>query len=561
VKAKLIVAVVGSLLPAAGAVTDAWGQVALPGTAQPGQIERQFEKPPEPTARPKEITIPAARREPPPEAETIRFVLNQLTVENVTMYSAGALQSIYADLLGKEVTLGGIYRIADALTARYRNDGYILSQVIVPAQTVERGALRLQAVEGYIAQVRVEGGSAAMNARVRKYAEKIRRVHPLTAGALERYVLLVNDIPGVQARAVLMPATTPGASDLLLQLSQDNYAAAFSSDTRGSKAQGRQRVFGDVDMSSLLGASSLTQLLGVTTLDPELFYILLGHEQLLGTEGGMIAIAGSYAYSRPQELALIPLELMTKSRTMTLTYTHPLVRSRTRNLYLRGTLSAFDSTSTVFGVKDTADSIRALRLGLTYDASDGLRGVNIVDLEFSQGISELGASRNGDLFLSRPGGRSDFRRTALYAARLQSLPRQWSVAAAINAQYALTDLLAPELFSVGGEQFGRGYDFAEILNDHGVAAKLDLRYSHTWSGKSTASLMPYAFFDFGQVWQRRRVLGLDLGKQSITSSGVGIRLGVGRHLWSFVEFAKPLSAVVGQTKNRNGRVYAGLSTQ
>src|SRR5688572_24352478 len=85
--------------------------------------------------------------------------------------------------------------------------------------------MRLQAIEVYIADVRVEGGDTALNARVRGYAEKIRAVRPLTIGALERYVLLVNDIPGVQARAVLMPGATLGASDLVLQLSQRGYAA------------------------------------------------------------------------------------------------------------------------------------------------------------------------------------------------------------------------------------------------------------------------------------------------------------------------------------------------
>ena len=116
------------------------------------------------------------------------------------------------------MTLADIYKIVDSLTARYRNDGYILSQVVVPAQSVEHGVIRLQAIEGYIADVRVEGGDADLRARVGRYGEKIRAIRPLTAAALERYVLLLNDLPGVRVHAVLAPASTPGASELVLQV-------------------------------------------------------------------------------------------------------------------------------------------------------------------------------------------------------------------------------------------------------------------------------------------------------------------------------------------------------
>jgi hemolysin activation/secretion protein len=207
--------------------------------------------------------------------------------------------------------------------------------------------------------------------------------------------------------------------------------------------------------------------------------------------------------------------------------------------------------------------VRALRFGLTYDAGDALGGVNIADFEFSQGIAGLGASNDGDEYLSRQAGRADFRRVALYAARLQSLPSNWSVVVGVNAQYAFTELLSPELFGFGGEQFGRGYDFAELLNDHGAAMKLDLRYSHTWnrgSGNLTPTLMPYGFVDAGQVWQRTPYPGID-GTQSAVSAGVGTSLNFGGRISSFVEFARPLTRVVGQESDRDGRIYAGISIQ
>ncbi len=549
---------IASVLGLSLAGTESWAQVR-PGTAQPGQVERQFERPPEPTVQGGTITIPASSQQAPANAEGIRFVLNQVTIDGGTIYKADDLRKVYAASLGKEVTLAQIYGIVDTLTARYRNDGYILSQVIVPAQAVEGGSVRLQVVEGYIADVRVDGGSAALRGRALQYANRIKGSRPLTAGALERNVLLLNDLPGVQAHAVLAPGNTPGAAQLVLQLSQKRVGVSASADSRGSKAQGRQRIFADVDLNNLLG-SSLTEVREVTTGSPELSYTALSHDQFSGSQGGKFSVAGSYVYSKPQELSFIPLDLTTKSQTVTLTYSQPLIRSRSRNLYVRASFGGFDSRSTIFGIQDTTDRLRAARLGLTLDAGDGLGGVNIVDLEYSHGIKGIGASENGSEYLSRPTGRVDFQKATIYAARMQSLPKSWSFVLAANGQYAFTDLLAPELFSVGGEQFGRGYDASELLDDHGAALKLDLRYSHSWGSTRPTTLTPYAFGDAGQVWPRTKFPGLDY-TQTLVSAGFGVRLTVGRRLSGFAEFAKPLDGVVGQESSRDPRVFAGVSIQ
>ena len=105
--------------------------------------------------------------------------------------------------------------------------------------------------------------------------------------------------------------------------------------------------------------------------------------------------------------------------------------------------------------------------------------------------------------------------------------------------------------------FGRGYDASELLNDHGVAGKVDLRYLHTW-GRSL--LMPYGFVDWGRLWQRTKFAGID-DSQTATSAGFGIRVGMGSQLSSFIEFAKPLNRDVSQENNREPRIFAGVSIQ
>jgi hemolysin activation/secretion protein len=531
------------------------GQV--PGQVQPGQIERQFQRPPEPRTQPGELHVPAPSQQPPANAAEIKFTLAGIAIEGATVYPGPVLQAYYQKYLNREVSLADVYAVAAALTARYRNDGYILSQVIVPAQSIEGGRVRLQAVEGYVARIVIEGDVDARRELVAAYADKIKATRPLTAAALERYLLLMNDLPGAFARATVVASKTEqGASDLLVQFSQRRARGGLSVDNRGGEALGPVRWSADLELDSALGLQERTGIRIVSTLNRELDYLSLTHDEQIGSEGGKLGFLVSFVRSIPDESAsFIPLNLQTKSDSGALTYSYPLIRSRSQNLYLRGGLSALDGSTQLFGVTDTRDRIRALRLGATYDLADRYRGVNIVDVEIGQGLRGLGASRAGDPDLSRANGKPDFTKLTFYAARLQSVAARWSVLGAVNAQYAASDLLAPELFSFGGEQFGRGYDPSELVGDHGAAMKLELRYTNALD--SGFGYTGYGFYDAGFVRQRTPA-GLD-ASASGASAGFGLRFNLGRSLSGFIELAKPLTKPVAAEGDRDPRGYAGLS--
>jgi hemolysin activation/secretion protein len=313
-------------------------------------------------------------------------------------------------------------------------------------------------------------------------------------------------------------------------------------------------------MDSLAGIGSRTELRTVTTFNSELAYVAMSHDEYIGVHGGKISVAASYVYSRPKELSVVPLNLQTSSETANVTYSQPIFRRRSHNLYVHGGVSAFNSITNVFGIRDTEDRVRSASVGLTLDGADRFGGVSVVDLAFSQGLKGLGATRAGDQLLSRSTGRADFRKATLYAQRLQSLSPRWSVLVGLNGQFAATDLLASEMFSFGGELFGRGYDPSVLLNDHGVATKIDLRYSQTWSGPRPVTLTPYVFGDTGKVWQRTRIPGID-ASATAASAGGGVRLNIGTTYSAFAEVGKPFNAIVGQDPRRSARVYAGVTVR
>jgi hemolysin activation/secretion protein len=531
----------------------------LPGILQPGQIEQQFKPEPKIRAGQPARMIAAEPDQPLPfNAGDIQFPLTRIVIEGATVYSESALRRVYQNHLGSTVSLADIYQIAAALTAKYRNDGYILSRVIVPVQSIENGEVRLKAVEGYVADITVKGVDGDRRKRVDRYAERIKKSRPLKMSVLERYLLLINDLPGAFAQATINPSQRePGASDMTVEFTQNKIQWGLSADNRGGESLGPIRVAGNLSLNSVMGLQESTTFRVVSSGDRKLTFASLVHEEKIGANGGNLNLSASMVRAKPKEMMFIPLNLETSSQTAALTYSYPLFRSRSGNLSLRGSVSAHDGKTHIFDIEDTRDRIRAFRIGATYDKADAWQGINLLDIEISQGVRGMGSSDNHDMMLSRPNGRVDFTKATLYAARLQSLMPRWALLTAVNAQYAWSNLLSSELYSFGGEQFGRGYEPSELVGDHGIAGKMELRFTDALSIGVPSSYTVYGFYDVGIVYQRSS--GGSDHTESAASAGLGLRMSLGPHVSCYAEMAKPLTRDVSAEGNRHARGYGGVS--
>src|SRR5690606_20332695 len=121
---------------------------------------------------------------------------------------------------GLEVTLADVFELVNGITRRYAEAGYALSIAVLPAQRIEGGVVTIAVVEGFIDEIHFTGDALVdehgVDSRyIRGYAERLRASRPLRTADLERYLLLINDLPGVTARATLRASSTvPGASTM-----------------------------------------------------------------------------------------------------------------------------------------------------------------------------------------------------------------------------------------------------------------------------------------------------------------------------------------------------------
>lgn len=546
-----------------GSGARAHAQAPLPGPAEPGQIPRRLEPQPEirPPVRPIERLERDAAR-PPANAAEIRFVLRGVIVEGATVYRPDEFLPLYESMLAKDISLLDIYILADQISAKYRNDGYILSQAIVPPQTIREGIVHIQAIEGFIDNIFIEGEVKGRHDLLRDITAHLLLSRPLHVRDLERYVLLVDDLPGVKANAVLRPSQTPGASDLYLLLAHKSVSAYALADNRGSRYVGPIQGNVGADLNSAFGLYERTSMRGVVTGQTrELRFFDIEHEEVVNAEGARLKLQASHGHARPG-FTLKSSHITSTVATLGLDASYPVIRSRVENVLLGARFAArnIDSDQERGTSKLSEDRIRVAAARASYDFTDQFLGpgVNLIAMEISQGLDVLGARESGSVNLSRATGRSDFTKVTTDLQRLQGLGPGWSVQLAATGQYALAPLLASEEFTFGGARFGRAYDPAELTGDHGLAGKAELRYGRETGMPGLTGFQLYGFYDAGVVWNIDA--GTSDNPKSGTSAGFGARLNFGEAVSASVEIAFPLTSNVAAAgdQGESARIFFSL---
>lgn len=545
-------------------VPDAASSVADPGRADRNLRERIAVPNVAPDIQVKDIATGRA----PAGADSVRFTLKDLRLEGVTAYNEAQLRPVYDGALGQTISLADLYKIAADLTAKYRNDGYILTQIVVPPQTIESGTAKLQVVEGTIDQITVQGGPEETKALplMRQYAAQInRKGGPLNVKDLERSLLLINDLPGVSARSIIAPsASKPGAADLTILVERDPYDAFLGIDNYGSRYLGRWEASAGGSINSQIFHAN-EKFSGQVVYAPhgpitdhELAYIAGSYWTPIGAHGTNFEAFYSYTDTEPG-LELRDFDVKGRSHFVSLTLKHPCIRTRNLNFISRISFDGRNVESENNIPDDREDNIRALRAGGRLEFVDGLLsgGVNTVDLEVAKGLSILGASDKGDADLTRPEGDPQFFKFEAEAQRLQRLTQQVNLLVGVKGQLSNDAQLSAEEFGVGGSAYGRGYDPSEIVGDDGIAGKIELQWNPVWQTSWMTSGQVFGFWDAGKVWNDDSTTSSDV--ESLASTGLGFRADLVQDIQTEVFVAVPLTRKVQGERDDDARLYMSLS--
>lgn len=478
-----------------------------------------------------------------------------VTFEGATAFPMSRLGALAGGLTGPAVPLSALEEARAAIVSLYRGEGYAF--VTADALLGADGTLRFRIAEGFISEVRLDGDIGPAGTQVLRFLNRLLNIQPLDVAALERQLLLAQDIPGITIRTVLRPAgTAPGALSLVAQVSRQAISGYLTADNRGPRFAGREQGLAAVQFNAFTEFGERTELALFYARGSTQVFGQASVQAFIGGSGLQVRLYAGRGAARPSGvLRGIGFEGETTTAGIALSY--PVIRQRSQTLNVIG---GFDLLESEVRVEDGAgqtqllarDSLRVLRLGAEWTVFDLLLGesrpaTNFLLARGSQGIAGLGATASDAPDASRLGARSGFTKFNAELTRTQALFAPWqgalvSLQGTIAGQWSNDLLPLSEKFYLGGNRLGRGFFAGEVTGDRAIAlsAELQLATQHEVTAfGASLRLRPlyYTFYDHGRTFENRDT---DPDRR-LSSIGMGVRVQVNERFEAQIEGVRRLT--------------------
>ena len=509
--------------------------------------------------KPRLPTPKLAQPAPPPADPTPLFVLRHVSIVGATAIPHDRLATAYQPYIGRKVSQADLAAIAAGISDAYRAAGFHLSRAIVPPQDIANGTIRVQVIEGSITAIDLKG-EGAEEFGVRGMLAPVLAEQPSRLATLERKLLLINSRPGVRILDTALEEIghASGRFRLTVFIKTWHVYASLGIDNLGATAVGPWEGYATVAYNSLARpGDTLAVNLSTTPNDPrELAYARLSYDTPIGNDGVRVGASAFYSDVWPGDYRHAYADNTTTEGLQLRASIAPL-QSQRASLTVT---TALDVTNVwendIFG-PIYSDRIRTFSLTSDSRLQDNFGGTNYLTATWRQGLNILGASTDGDNFVSHWGASPSFTVINAWFTRYQALTDAWSLKIAGAGQWASGPLYLSQQFYLGGAAFGRGYGAAETSGDNGMAGTLELRFDQKLNSRYLGGYQLYGFVDSGVAWN----YGFNYTDgTSLVSVGGGVRFFLINNTQADLAVAMPLSYRVPDNPGRDVRVLFSLTS-
>lgn len=445
---------------------------------------------------------------PQPEVENVRQPLAdsgvRVTVKGFTftgyegVVAERTLQELVAGAVGTSLTFGDLQSLVEKINAYLKGKGWFLARAYLPKQDVTSGMIEIAIIQGKSdTSLTITRSSTTRihDETVRAIAQRaIRPGQALNEQCLERAIILMNDLPGISARASLSPGTTPGSTSIQLDVTEGPLlSGVIWGDNQGNRYTGSGRGNGMVNVNDPFRYGD------------QLSLLLNGSEGLIQgraaysfplSPGGLranLAYTGMH-YELIGDLAYLDSE--GQSHIVNIGISYPLLRSRTVNVVttLGYEYKHLTDSAAAIDIRDKQLSSGTISLnGDSYDAfgGGGTIGWNagVTSGNLHESIADIGITRT----------QGTYSRINLGLARLQRLAERLALNLSWSAQLSLDNLDSSEKFILGGPNGVRAYPVGEAPGDEGHLLNIDLRYDLPLPVVNMGLLQLTGFYDAGKI--------------------------------------------------------------
>lgn len=438
------------------------------------------------------------------------------------------LQLLIVESLGKKVGFNELQAVADTVSNFYRGKGYFVARAYLPQQEIKDGIVEISVLEGAIGanNVKQEGSVRTQAGVIQGILDANAPVGSIVhEKALERAVLLVNDLPAIDATVSLDPGAQTGQTNVTLTANEGKlFTASVDIDNHGNRVTGDIRLGTTLNFNSPLGLGDQATL-RLMHSNEDLALIRAAYQVPVGNQGMRVGGSISRVVFKAQPIAgLTPAG---DSTNITAFIQYPLERQRDRSIFLNANFDNKQQTNRN-GINVGERELNVLTLGATLQSRDSLGGggVNFANAGLGLGRLSIKDALGATADAAGPQAAGGFSKLGLQLSRIQRLNGTFSFFGGLNAQYAWNNLDSAEKFSLGGAQGVRGYAPGEATGDMGYVAQLELRADLPSAGAT--QWQAFAFYDHGGMRQdQTRYAGSAIGNTfayTLDSAGIGMNV-------------------------------------
>ena len=425
----------------------------------------------EPQIRIEKETSPAL-----PGAAAVSVLVNDLQFTGNHVYSAGELLKIARFTPGSQLTLSELQSMAARITENYRSKGYFVARAYLPAQDISSHVVTIAVVEGNYGKVTLRNQTNLSNSLANGVLDGLNSGDVITIEPLDHRLLLLSDFPGVKVKSTLVPGSSPGTTDLIVDIDPGRRVnGSVDADNGGNPYTGAIRVGATVNINELAGRGDVFSLRGVTS-GSGLNYGRVAYQMRFGR-----ATAG-VAYSRLDYELGKQFKVLGAHGTAEVASVFgsvPLMRSRDSNLSIGASYDekSFDDRFDLIPLANRSahDGVGSIFLYGNHNDHFGGGGTSSFFVGLSAGSFDIRtpSARAADAASARTQG--GWGKLWFNLSRAQRLNDAWSLYAGVTGQLASKNLDSSEQFILGGMDGVRAYPQGEAYGDEGILVDLEAR--------------------------------------------------------------------------------------
>ncbi len=411
----------------------------------------------------------------------VQIAVSHFRISGAKAFGTQSLADLVKPWEGQTLDVNGLNDAAGAITRHYQNQGFLLAYAYLPVQKIEQGVVEIAVLEGTVDSVQIVTAQDVRlsDEAIQSYVQGIAQAPQMRQAELESRLLMLNDIPGVVARASFAPGSRAGTADVIVTVAEEEplvYSVDFNN--QGSKSTGEYRLGAQFQLRNLFGQGDSTRLRLQSSTGMELVTGSLSTRMPLGGQGWSAdASASRLSYELGAPYAA--LGARGEASTVHLGLGRQLLRSIDQNLSLSAGYDYKDLVDVLeLGGSNNRKHSAQLALGLTASQRDALLGGG----QWQASLGYVAGTLDWDSPNSIQAPSGQFRKFSLDLSRRQALDADWSATARVNGQWALDNLDSSEKYALSGPYGVRAFAPGQASVDRGGVLALELRRAWALSG-------------------------------------------------------------------------------